>query len=41
MESDTLVESVTRSTMETFQDFDFLHGEGWYIRPPKVMGKAS
>jgi hypothetical protein len=41
MESDTLVERVTRSTMETFQYFDLLHGEGWYIRPTKMIGKAS
>ena len=41
MESDTLVESVTRSAMEAFQYFDFLHGEGSYIRPTKLMGKAS
>jgi len=41
MESDTLVEMVTRSTMETFQYFDLLHGEGCYIRPTKVMGKES
>ena len=25
--------------METFQYFDLLHGEGYYIRPTKVMGK--
>ena len=39
MQSDSLVENVTRSTMETFQYFDLLHGEGYYIRPTKVMGK--